>query len=135
MFDKIGYNTVVITASDPGKKTSRVEYQVYYLPNPDEYTIKAWPLNAAEYSELLANNNVRTANTQVYVAIGTIAEIISDKPQMAIMYTSEDGKSQPVLLENFTKTTWKVGEYYRIYGDANGTYSNMPRLSARYTYW
>ncbi|MBP3638178.1 MAG: hypothetical protein J6K13_11535 [Clostridia bacterium] len=135
VFDKIGYNTVVITASDPGKKTSRVEYQVYYLPNPDEYTIKAWPLNAAEYSELLANNNVRTANTQVYVAIGTIAEIISDKPQMAIMYTSEDGKSQPVLLENFTKTTWKVGEYYRIYGDANGTYSNMPRLSARYTYW
>lgn len=135
VFDKIGYNTVVITASVPGKKTSRVEYQIYYLPNPDEYTIKAWPLNPAEYSELLANNNVRTANTQVYVAIGTIAEIISEKPQMAIMYTSEDGKSQPVLLENFTKTTWKVGEYYRIYGDANGTYSNMPRLSARYTYW
>ena len=134
-FDKIGYNTIIISASYPGKKTSIVEYQMYYLPNPDEYTVKAWPLKSAEYSELLANNTVRTANTQVYVATGVIAEIISNKPQMAIMYTSDDGKSQPVLLENFSKTTWKVGEYYRIYGDANGTYSNMPRLAARYTYW
>lgn len=135
IFEKIGYNTITITASYENKKTSIVEYQMYYLPNPDEYTVKAWPLSAAEYSELLSNNVVRTEKSQVYVAIGTIAEIISDKPQMAIMYTSEDGKSQPVLLENYTKTTWKVGEYYRIYGDANGTYSSMPRLSARYTYW
>ena len=39
-----------------------------------------------------------------------------------------------MLLENYTKTTWKLGEYYSIYGDANGTYSSMPKLSARYTY-
>lgn len=135
IFDKYGDNTVTITASYPGKKTSVVEYNIYYIPNQDEYTPKAWALDAAGYSELLSNNVTRTQRSQVYVAIGTIAEIVSDKPQMAIMYTSEDGKSQPVLLENFTKTTWKVGEYYRIYGDANGTYSNMPRLSARYTYW
>ena len=126
---------MTITASYPGKKTSVVEYNIYYIPNQDEYTPKAWALDAAGYSELLSNNVTRTQRSQVYVAMGTIAEIVSDKPQMAIMYTSEDGKSQPVLLENFTKTTWKVGEYYRIYGDANGTYSNMPRLSARYTYW
>lgn len=134
IFDKIGYNTIVITSSYAGKKTSTVEYQVYYVPNADEYTPKAWPLDTAGYSELLANNVVRTEKCQVYVAMGTIAEIISDKPQMAIMYTSEDGKSQPVLLENFSRTTWKVGEYYRIYGDASGTYSSMPRLNARYTY-
>jgi len=135
VFDHYGDNTVTITASYPGKKTSTVEYNIYYIPNQDEYTPKAWPLNASGYSELLANNVARTEKNQIYVAVGTIAEIVSEKPQMAIMYTSEDGKSQPVLLENFTKTTWKLGEYYRIYGDANGTYSSMPRLSARYTYW
>ncbi len=135
VFEEYGDNVITITSSYPGKKTSVVEYIIYYIPNPDEYTPKAWPLNADGYSELLANNVVRTERNQVYEVKGTIAEIVSDKPQMAIVYTSEDGKSQPVLVENFTKTTWKLGEYYRIYGDANGTYSNMPRISARYTYW
>jgi len=135
LFEKYGDNTVTITASYPGKKTSVVEYNIYYIPNQDEYTPKAWPLDASGYSELLANNVVRTERCQIYLVAGEIAEIVSDKPQMAIVYTGDDGKSQPVLVENFTKTTWKLGEFYRIYGDANGTYSNMPRISARYTYW
>ena len=135
VFDHIGYNTVTITASMPGKKTSVVDYTIYYLPNPDDYTPKAWPLyDEAVYAELLANNPVRTEKTQVYVVKGVIAEILSDKPQMAVVYTGSDGQSLPVLLENYTKTTWKLGEYYSIYGDANGTYSSMPKLSARYTY-
>ena len=135
VFDHIGYNTVTITASMPGKKTSVVDYTIYYLPNPDDYTPKAWPLyDEAVYAELLANNAVRTEKTQVYVVKGVIADIISEKPQMAVIYTGSDGKSLPVLLENYTKTTWKLGEYYSIYGDANGTYSSMPKLSARYTY-
>ena len=45
-----------------------------------------------------------------------------------------DENSQPVLVENFTKTTWEVGKSYRIYGDAYGTYNGMPWLAARYTY-
>ena len=135
VFDHIGYNTITITASMPGKKTSVVDYTIYYLPNQDEYTPKAWPLyDEAVYAELLSNNTMRTEQTQVYVVKGVIAEIISDKPQMAVVYTGSDGKSLPVLLENYTKTTWKLGEYYSIYGDANGTYSSMPKLSARYTY-
>lgn len=134
LFDHYGDNTVTITASYPGKKTSTVEYSVYYIPNPDEYTPKAWPLTAAGYSELLANNTVRTERSQVYLVEGTIAEIVSDKPQMVIVYTGEDGVSQPVLVENFSKTTWELGKAYRIYADANGTYSSMPRLSGRYTY-
>ena len=56
------------------------------------------------------------------------------KPQMVVINTSSDGQSQPVLVENYTKTKWKVGEYYRIYGDAYGLYNNMPWLAARYTY-
>lgn len=135
LFDHIGYNTISIEASYPGKKTSRVDYTIYYLPNPDVYTPKAWPLNrASDYAELVSNINYRAENTQIYVAVGTIAEIISEKPQMAIIYCSDDGKSQPVLLENQTTVTWKVGDYYRIYADAYGTYNSMPWLIARYCY-
>jgi len=136
VFDHVGYNTISITASYPGKKTSKVDYTIYYVPNPDEYTRIAWPLNAsAEYNELVNNIEARAARTQVYLGVGTIAYFVSEeKPQMAVMYCSDDGKTRPVLLENQTKTTWKVGEYYRIYCDAFGTYNGMPWLIARYTY-
>lgn len=136
VFDQIGYNTISITASYPGKKTSKVDYTIYYVPNPDIYTRAAWPLNAdAEYSELLNNIEARSAKSQVYLGVGTIAYFVSEeKPQLAVMYCSDDGKTRPVLLENQTKTTWKVGEYYKIYCDAYSTYSGMPWLIARYTY-
>ena len=136
VFDHVGYNTISITASYPGKKTSQVDYTIYYVPNPDDYTTVAWPLNAdAEYSELLSNIEYRSSKTQVYLGVGTIAYFVSEeKPQLAVMYCSDDGKSRPVLLENQTKTTWKVGEYYKIYCDAFGTYNGMPWLIARYTY-
>lgn len=133
LFDHYGDNTITITATYPGKKPSTVEYTVYYIPSADEYTPKAWSMTTG-YSELLSNNTVRTERNQIYEIKGTIAEIVSVKPQMAVIYTSEDGLSQPVLVENFSKTTWQLGEYYRIFADANGTYSSMPRLSARYTY-
>lgn len=136
IFDHIGYNTISITASYPGKKTSQVDYTIYYVPNQDEYTRVAWPLNAdAEYSELLNNIEYRASKTQVYLGVGTIAYFVSEEsPQMAVMYCSDDGKTRPVLLENQTKTTWKVGEYYKIYCDAFSTYNGMPWLIARYTY-
>ena len=122
----------------PGKKTSVVDYQVYYLPSASEYTPKAWPMGgatgSAEYSEYLSNSQTRIKNTQVYVVTGTVQYVVSEKPQMVVINTSADGQSQPVLVENYTKTKWKVGEYYRIYGDAYGLYNNMPWLAARYTY-
>ena len=136
VFDRIGYNTISITASYPGKKTSQVDYTIYYVPSPDEYTTKAWPLNAdRDYNELLNNISSRSAKSQVYLGVGTIAYFVSEqKPQLAVMYCSDDGKTRPVLLENQTKTTWKVGQYYNIYCDAYGTYNGMPWLIARYTY-
>ena len=134
IFDKIGYNTISIKASYPGKKPSVVDHTVYYLPPASEYTVKAWPLSADGYSELLSNMSVRAAQSQVYVVMGVVQRIVSEKPQQVIINTSEDGKSQPVLLENYTNKTWEVGKYYRIYADAYSMYNGMPWLNARYTY-
>ena len=78
-------------------------------------------------------NTIQISNTDKE-AIHTIAEIISTKPQTAIVYTGEDGQSRPVVIENKSKTDWAVGDYLRIYCDAYGTYSAMPWLIARYTY-
>ena len=134
IFDKIGDNRITIKSSYPGMKPSEVNYDVYYLPSPDIYTKKAWPLSAEGYSELLSNIQVRAANNQVYVVKGVVQYIESDKPQKVVIYTSDDGKSQPVLVENKTKTKLEPGKYYRIYADAFSTYNSMPWLIARYVY-
>lgn len=134
IFDKIGDNTISISSSFPGMRTSVVNHVVYYLPPASEYTKKAWPLTAEGYSELLSNISVRTAKGQVYVVTGVVQYSVSEKPQMVVINTSEDGKSQPVLVQNYTKISWKVGNYYRIYADAFSTYNSMPWLNARYTY-
>ncbi len=134
-FDHIGDNVIEITSSVPGKKPSKVDYTVYYLPSPDAYTTKAWPLNKADdYSELVANISIRAERTQVYVITGTIQSFQSEKPVRAIIFTSEDGQSRPVLVENLSKTKWVKGKFYTIYADAYATYDGMPWLIARYTY-
>lgn len=134
IFDKIGDNTISIIASYPGKKPSQVDHVVYYLPPADEYTVKAWPLSADGYAELLSNISVRAEKNQVYVVKGIVQYVVSDKPQMVVINTSDDGKSQPVLVQNYTKIKWEVGKYYRLYADAYNTYNGMPWLNARYTY-
>ncbi len=133
-FDHYGDNVVTIQSSYPGKKTSTIQYTIYYVANVDDYTRSAWGLDAAGYSELAGNIAVRSARSQVYVVMGICHEIISDKPQIAVFYTSSDGKSQPVVVRNHTRTVWKQGSYYRIYADASGTYNSMPQLEARYCY-
>ena len=134
VFDKIGTNLITITSSYPGMKPSVVNHEVYYLPPASEYTKKAWPLTAEGYSELLSNMQVRAANNQVYVVKGVVQYTQSDKPQRVVILTSEDGKSQPVLVENKTKMKWEPGKYYRIYADAYSTYNSMPWLIGRYSY-
>lgn len=134
-FDKIGTNTIEIRADFPDRKPTTVKYDVYYLPPPTEYTKKAWALDSWGYPDLLANMNTRIRNTQIYVFTGPVKEIISSKPQLVILDTSDGGTSpRLVMLENQTKTQWVVGERYRIYADAYGIYGNIPRLIARYTY-
>ena len=134
IFNDIGNNTISIVASYPNKKATQVDHVVYYLPPADEYTVKAWPLTPEGYAELLSNMPVRAKNHQVYVVKGVVQYSVSDKPQMVVINTSDDGKSQPVLVENYTKTKWEVGKYYRLYADAESTYNGMPYLNARYTY-
>ena len=134
MFDHIGYNTITITAEMEGKQTSVVNHEVYYVPNRPTYTVKAWPTSEAEYNELLANIQMRADRQQVYVIQGEFAYIVSEKPQMAVFYCDQEGQTRPVLLENYSTTTWKPGTYYRIYADVYGSYNGMPWLAARYTY-
>ena len=132
-FDKIGDNRITIRSTYNGAQ-SIVNHDVYYCPGKDEYTTKAWAMTPENYSELLSNIQVRAARNQIYVITGVVQKQEFDKPQRVIIYTSEDGKSQPVLLENKSKTVWEVGTYYRIYADASSTYNSMPMLIARYTY-
>ncbi|NLE21026.1 MAG: hypothetical protein GX623_09450 [Clostridiales bacterium] len=135
VFSKIGMNTVEIRADFPGRNPTTVQYEVYYLPNPDIYTKKAWALDSWGYPDLLANMSTRIANTQIYVFTGPVREIVSGKPQLVIMDAGDGGGSERlVMVENQTKTQWTLGERYRIYADAYGMYGNIPRLIARYTY-
>ncbi|NLD52424.1 MAG: zinc ribbon domain-containing protein [Clostridiales bacterium] len=135
VFNRIGNNTVIIRADYPDKNPTIVEYNVYYLPDPDHYTPKAWGLDAYGYADLLANLATRVKNTQIYVLTGPVVRVVGTKPQLVI-FDSADGKgsAREVLVENQTKTTWEVGKRYRIYGDASGSYGGVPRLTARYTY-
>lgn len=131
---RVGYNTIRIRVSYPGKADSVLEHVVYYLPPASVYTVKAWSLTPADYTDLLNNIALRAENAQIYECKGTILEILSQKPQLAIMDTGTDGNEQLVLLQNETQTTWEVGQAYRVYADAMGMYNTMPRLIGRYTY-
>jgi len=140
LFNQIGNNDVTIQATIPNRQPSVLSFQVYYVPPQDEYTKKAWGLDPTtdagrfNYADLLSNNAMRVKATQIYVCIGTITEIRSSKPQLAIMNIGTEEKPQYVMLENSTRTTWEAGNTYRIFADAFGMYDAMPRLIARYTY-
>lgn len=135
VFDRIGNNTITITASYPGKKTSVVNYVINYVPPIDQYSARAWPTTpAADYSELVSNINARAANQQVYVVMAKLDHLLSTKPQIGVFYTGVDGISQPVVVENCTQRAWEAGTYYRIYADVDSSYNGMPRLNCRYFY-
>ncbi len=136
VFTKIGTNTVSIQADFPGKASTVVNYDVYYLPGPGDYTRKAWALNDGfGYPDLLANMNARIANTQIYVFTGPVLQLISKNPQLAVVDAADgEGSELRVLVENQTKTEWEPGKRYRLYADAYGMYGGIPRLIARYTY-
>ena len=133
LFEKIGDNTIVITADYPGKKQTRVEYTVYYVPSIDIYSRKAWDI-VTQYNDLMDNMDLRKSNSQIYVCVGTITSIETTKPQRAFMEcTTKDG-TVTVYIENSSQTVWNEGQRYRLYADAYGMYSSKPWLVARYTY-
>ncbi len=140
VFSQIGSNDVTVQAEIPGRQPSVLKFQVYYVPPENEYTKKAWGLDTTKaehitnYNNLLSNNAKMVKNAQIYQCTGVITEIISTKPQLAIMNTGTEEKTQYVMLENSSKTTWEVGNSYKVFADAFGMYDDMPRLVARYTY-
>ena len=134
LMSHVGYNDITIRASYPGLEDSTLTHRVYYLPTADVYTPMAWALTSADYSELLNNIALRVENAQVYLCEGTITQIISEKPQLAIMDTGKEGSEQLVMLQNETATTWELGKRYRVYADVCGLYGTMPKFMARYTY-
>ncbi len=131
LFYDLGNNSVPIRASYEGKKDSVITHTVYYMPNADIYTRRAWDLDS-QYTDLINYINIRKGT--IYMGIGTIERIISTAPQMAVMNIGSDTFEKLVMIENSSKTTWEVGEKYRIYGEAYGLYDTMPRLTVRYTY-
>jgi len=132
-FDSIGNNTIVITADYPGKNTTRVEHVVYYVPNIDIYSRKAWDIKT-QYTDLMDNMPLRKANSQIYVCQGTITSIDTTKPQRAYMNVGTEESPKLIYVENSSRTTWEAGKYYRLYADAYGMYDSIPWLITRYTY-
>ncbi len=132
-FDQIGNNTIVITADYPGKATTRVEHVVYYVPNIDIYSRKAWDIKT-QYTDLMDNLDLRRSRSQIYVCKGTIVKIDTTKPQRAFMNIGTEENPTLIYVENSSRTTWVEGKYYRLYADAYGMYDSKPWLIVRYTY-
>lgn len=133
-FEKIGTNVITIIAQKD-EDSATLTKEVYYVPYSSTYTPKAWPMDSYNYIEFLNNTALRVSRTQVYVCVGEIVEIISSKPQLALMDTDETEEGERlVLLENLSSDTWVVGQRYRVYADAYGVYNGKPRLVGRYTY-
>ncbi len=131
IFTELGNNDVVIRASYENRADSVITHTVYYMPNEDIYTRRAWSLEDG-YTDLI--NYITLRKGQIYVGEGRIERIISDAPQLAVMSIGDGALARQVLLENSSKTTWELGETYQIYGDVYGLYDSMPRLTVRYTY-
>ena len=134
IFNKIGTNVITIVAEKDGLRTE-LNKEVYYVPYSSTYTPKAWAMDSAGYIEYLNNVDLRVSRTQIYLCEGEITQIVSHKPQLAIMDTDPSPESERlVMLENMSSETWTVGQSYRVYADAYGVYNGMPRLVGRYTY-
>lgn len=131
LFSALGDNDVVIRSSFEDKADSVITHTVYYMPNADIYTRRAWDLDA-QYTDLL--NYIGMRKGTIYMGVGKIERIISTAPQMAIMNIGSESFEKLVMIENSSKTTWEVGETYKVFGEAYGLYDTMPRLTVRYTY-
>ena len=103
------------------------------IPPEDEYSKQAWNLaNAAVYSDLVNNPDARFY--QPYYIKGIVQKVFPGIPGRVLINTSEDGSSQPVIVESPSYRTfpWKAGSSYRIYADVSYIEDNIPVLTARY---
>lgn len=134
VFDNIGDNIITFTASKPGLQTTEIKHKVYYVPDIDKYSRAAWAMDETNYNQLVNTITDRVRNSQKYVCIGKIEEIMTDSPQLVVMNCGTEERPLRILLENRSTIEWEVGASYRVYADAYGLYKDMPRLTGRYTY-
>ena len=119
------------TSHVPQLEVSGIKYP--FSMSEEEYSRKAWGLSLAEsYTDLMNNTDKRIG--QVYCIKGVVQEVLSASPMRVLINTSEDGSSQPVIVESPSYRTfpWKAGEFYRIYADVSYMDDNIPVLTARY---
>lgn len=104
------------------------------VPPLEEYSRKAWPLTAEGYSDL--QNNMTARHGQVYMVEGIVHQVLSQNPERVILYTGEDGKSQPVVAEcpGQLRFNWEAGSSCRIYAEVSSAFYTLPVLTARYTF-
>jgi hypothetical protein len=104
-----------------------------HVPPLEEYSKKAWSLGTEGYADLL--NNPENRYGQVYAVKGVVHQVLSKDPARVILFTGEDGKSRPVLVESPEQRgfSWEEGEAYRIYADVTSALYILPVLTARYT--
>ncbi len=103
------------------------------VPPLEEYSQRAWPLTAEGYADLQNNPDARYG--QVYMVEGVVHQVLSQSPMRLIVYTGEDGKSQPVVVEYPAQSSfnWEAGKSFRIYADVSSACYILPVLTARYT--
>lgn len=120
------------TSHVPQLEVSGIKYP--FSMSEEEYSRKAWGLSLAEaYTDLMNNTDARIG--QVYCIKGVVQEVLSASPMRVLINTSEDGSSQPVIVESPSYRPflpWKAGEFYRIYADVSYMDDNIPVLTARY---
>ena len=104
------------------------------VPPAEEYTVKAWPLTAEGYSDLL--NNLEARYGQVFLVEGVVQQVLSQDPVTVIINTGEDGNFQPVVVQcpHQLSFSWEAGGRYRIYADVSSACYILPVLTARYCY-
>ena len=122
------------TSHIPQLEVSGIKYP--FSMSEEEYSRKAWGLSLVEsYTDLMNNTDKRIG--QVYCITGVVQEVLSANPMRVLINTSEDGSSQPVIVESPSYRPflpWKRGEFYRIYADVSYMDDNIPVLTARYTH-
>lgn len=104
------------------------------VPPLDEYSMKAWPLDAEGYSDLQDHIDARYG--QVYTFEGVVRQVLSRDPLKAVVCTGEDGVSQPVIVECPAQRGFSLEEGLscRFYADVTSACYILPVLTARYMF-
>ncbi len=131
-FDHLGYNTVTIRASKPGKQDAVISFDIYYVPAINEYSRSAWKM---DYQQVLYCWDVWDG--RVFLCRGDIVAVLSDEPNIVVIDVSDLGSGQYLVIENMSDLhISEPGGRYTIYADISGQAEyqgkTVTRLIGRY---